>query len=271
MTKTGFIGAGNLYLDPPSLQVIQHSFLTMRESWNNPNRNAPFWRLYWDSTPGAEILFRDQTIELGPDKVVLIAPYISYASRATGEFTQFYMHFEWDVQLSPAEPLVFPAAPMRKMLNDVGEWYGRDNELFVVRMYSILLHYLAEMLNRNQPCPMRRTDPRIARAIELMDEDLHMNNEELARKVNLSCDNFQRLFRAGLGTTPCQYRLSRRMELAQHLLQDPERSLNEIAVETGFSNRYQFSKAFKKFFRIAPGASRKIRSFENGDGASESK
>ena len=44
---------------------------------------------------------------------------------------------------------------------------------------------------------------------------------------------------------------------AQQLLQNTALSLDEVALKVGFSNRYQFSKAFKQFFKISPGASRK--------------
>lgn len=257
MTKSGFINFGNLDLDLPDVRIIQYSYLTMRESWNNPNRNAPFWRFYWNATPGAELIFREKRIELRPESVVLIAPHVNYSSFSNCQFTQLYMHFEWKMGLAPSDIFVFSAAPMMKLLGDAEKWFGIGEEKFVVRMHSILFYYLTELLAGEQSWGTRPRDKRIERAVELMNSELHLNNREIAQMVNMSCDNFQRVFRECMGTTACRYRLSRRMELAQQLLQNPELKLDDIAFQTGFANRYQFSKAFKQFFKISPGNSRK--------------
>ena len=259
MSKTGIINKLNRDLDQPSVRIIQYSYLTMNQSWDNPNRNAPFWRFYWNRTEGAEIRFRESRIELKPDQVILIAPHINYASKSSRQFTQLYMHFEWDLENPPTKPVVFAAAPMMKILAGLDNWFGKDEEKFVVRMHAVLLFYLAELLsvNATDMSPKLRLDPRIEQAIELMDQTLTLNNHAVARKINMSCDNFQRVFRTQIGMTPCQYRLSRRMEYAQQLLQNSTLSLDEVALKVGFSNRYQFSKAFKQFFKISPGASRK--------------
>ena len=47
------------------------------------------------------------------------------------------------------------------------------------------------------------------------------------------------------------------MEYAQQLLQNTSQSLTEVALRVGFSNPDQFSKAFKQFFKLPPGAARK--------------
>ena len=49
-----------------------------------------------------------------------------------------------------------------------------------------------------------RIDPRIEQAIGLMDRDLTLNNRAVAWRINMSCDNFQRVFRSQIGMTPCQ-------------------------------------------------------------------
>ena len=257
MAKQGFINVGNFNLDSPALKIIQYSFLTISDSWNNPNRNAPYWRLYWNKTLGGEILFQGKTIELTPDRVILIAPHINYTSKQLSPFTQFYMHFEWNVNITSSEPLIFSSSPMIKLLNDVENWFEKGEEAFVIKMHTILLYYLSELLSNEEKLSLRVTDDRINKAIDLMNQDLTLNNREIAHKLNMSCDNYQRVFSKSVGTTACQYRLIRRMELAQQLLQNPAIKIDEIANKTGFANRYQFSKAFKQFFHYSPGKVRK--------------
>ena len=52
--------------------------------------------------------------------------------------------------------------------------------------------------------------------------------------------------------------LLRRLDVAQHLLQDPERSIAQIAEETGFVDRSHFERVFTKKFNITPAGMRKL-------------
>ena len=52
-----------------------------------------------------------------------------------------------------------------------------------------------------------------------------------------------------------------RLNVARQMLQDSEVSIEDAAVKCGFADRYCFSKAFKQFFGITPGAF-KLRSEE---------
>ena len=68
----------------------------------------------------------------------------------------------------------------------------------------------------------------------------------------MSQSNFQRLFRLETGFSPKHYELELRLEKARCRLGSPEKSINEIAEECGFSDRYAFSKAFRKYAGISP-------------------
>jgi transcriptional regulator GlxA family with amidase domain len=46
------------------------------------------------------------------------------------------------------------------------------------------------------------------------------------------------------------------MEKAQSLLTEGEQCIEQIAIACGYQNRYQFSKAFTKFFKTPPAALR---------------
>ena len=46
--------------------------------------------------------------------------------------------------------------------------------------------------------------------------------------------------------------LKKRMEFAAGLLKDPNINVTDVASMAGFADVYSFSKAFKKYFRVAP-------------------
>lgn len=257
MSKTGKIDKVNINLNFPPVNIIQYSFITTgnRLLWTNPNRNAPFWRFYWNLTTGAKIIFNDHEIELLPEKIVLIPPNITYASIGTQTFSQLYMHFTWDIDIVVKSPLELSVVDEMKLLADVENWFEKDEPFFAVRMYAILLRYLVSIpagLNTG-----RASDPRIGEAVRIMNENVKISNKEIAHVLHMSCDNFQRLFKCRMGTSPHQYLLGRRMEKAQSLLLNPLLSVEEIAQMTGFSNRYQFSKTFNSYFKVSPATYRK--------------
>lgn len=254
MSKTVRLNKVNKDFDVPRLKITQFSFTT-NSCWDNPNRTAPYWRLYWSKTPGAYIIFDGRKLELTEDKVILLAPNIRYASYSLKPFKQFYIHFEWDISPVPVEPLEFSSQPMKKLLSTVEDWFEEPGELFTVRMLAILFSYLAEIPETRTN--MRHIDPRISEALLLIDRDLKLSNADISREVNMSRDNFQRVFKRETGLSPCQYRMGRRMEHAQQLLQNAELNMDDIALECGFMNRYQFSKTYKSFFKTTPAADRK--------------
>ncbi len=259
MSKIGEINKQNRDLGFPRIRVLHYSYLEMRSSWNNPCRNAPFWRFYWNQTPGAKIIFQGEEIELKKEEIVLIPPHTNYGSFADGSFFQLYMHFEWENPVPVTRPLTFSSAPFLKHLLEIPNWFGKSEEQFEIRMYALLLYYLMELQTRSPAQESMKHDCRIDEALEIINKDLSLSSSEVAAKVNMSRDNFQRTFLRCIGIPPCRYRISRRMELAQELLLHSTLTMDEIALKTGFVNRYQFSKSYRQFFKVSPGRVRKKR------------
>ena len=73
----------------------------------------------------------------------------------------------------------------------------------------------------------------------------------------MTLNEFYTLFRKETGTTPRQYMISVRMENAKRLLLNTELNIDEVAEYTGYADRYQFSKAFRKFYNDTPAAFRR--------------
>jgi transcriptional regulator GlxA family with amidase domain len=81
--------------------------------------------------------------------------------------------------------------------------------------------------------------------------------EELAASVKMSVNNFHRKFQNYTFSTPKQYILRKRMEFSRDLLMNGALSVDEIAEQSGFSNRYHFPKAFKNYYSFPPVAYRR--------------
>jgi AraC family transcriptional regulator len=78
--------------------------------------------------------------------------------------------------------------------------------------------------------------------------------EELAAVANLSVFHFARAFRESVDTTPHQYVLERRIDMAKTLLRSRDWNLEAIASATGFADASHLSKAFRRQTGTTPKA-----------------
>jgi AraC family transcriptional regulator len=81
---------------------------------------------------------------------------------------------------------------------------------------------------------------------------------DVAKTVGVHSVHLARAFRTFLGCTPGDLLRARRLELAAMALVNSDRSLVQIALESGFSDQAQFTKAFRRVYGIPPGAYRRL-------------
>jgi AraC family transcriptional regulator len=92
--------------------------------------------------------------------------------------------------------------------------------------------------------PMGKLRAVVAFVEENLGDDLTLGR--IAAVAHLSPYHFARQFRAATGVPPHRYVIHRRIERAQELLRDGDRSLAEVAVSAGFSDQSQFARHFKR-------------------------
>jgi AraC-like DNA-binding protein len=81
--------------------------------------------------------------------------------------------------------------------------------------------------------------------------------EQLAREVHISPFHFIRQFEAVFGTTPHQFRIASRIELAKTLLAGGAYSVTDVCMEVGFSSLGSFSTLFAHRVGETPSAYRR--------------
>lgn len=102
-----------------------------------------------------------------------------------------------------------------------------------------------QILTRNQ---QQRIENYIEAAL-----DTTISVEQLAALVNVSPSHFFPLFRSAFGVPPHQYVMKKRIEKVAYLLKtEPDRSITDIAIATGFSSQAHMTKVFKRFKQQTP-------------------
>lgn len=101
---------------------------------------------------------------------------------------------------------------------------------------------------------LSKTETAIEKAIlyirDNYDKDISLN--DVAEVVNISPYYFSKLFKEEKGTNFIDYITKIRIERAKELLKDPERSIKEVCVLSGYANPNYFSRIFKKQEGITP-------------------
>ena len=83
------------------------------------------------------------------------------------------------------------------------------------------------------------------------------NFEAEAKKMCVSLNHFNRLFRKYLGNSPRHCVIQARMRRAAELLLSSNASVAEIAMSVGIENEFYFSRLFKKSFALSPSGYRR--------------
>lgn len=81
--------------------------------------------------------------------------------------------------------------------------------------------------------------------------------EKLADLTRLSVTHFRRLFMETFKESPAKYALRLRLNHARELLETTERTVANIALDTGFYDQSHFVKTFRSIYKITPTAYRR--------------
>jgi AraC-like DNA-binding protein len=103
-------------------------------------------------------------------------------------------------------------------------------------------------------------DQQIGQALNLIhgEQKAVLTVEKLCQLVAMSRTAFTERFSKLVGMAPKAYLLNWRMHKAKNLLEMSSDPMIEIAETVGYSSEAAFSKAFKQFFNITPGQTRRL-------------
>ena len=133
-----------------------------------------------------------------------------------------------------------------------------DSEFRTRNIFSdiwLLLMREAEALDAPPPVSQERIQLMLAYIQQHFREKLTL--EQIAAAAAVSERECLRCFHSCIQTTPFTYLTDYRIQVAEHLLRTTDRSVTEIALESGFSDGAYFSKLFRQARSLSPTQYRK--------------
>jgi AraC family transcriptional regulator len=108
---------------------------------------------------------------------------------------------------------------------------------------------------------IERIDPRIARALRLLEQHVHdsIDYSAIAEAIGLSVDRFHHLFAEEMGEAPGEYLRRIKLEAAATRLRWTHDTVGQIATTVGYASQPSFTQAFARQFGVTPARFRKDR------------
>ena len=244
----------------PQLELLLCRCRVVTADWcDRSSLREPFWRLYWHSGKPARLTFDGQAYELGHDTVALIAPETDYFPQMREPFDQFYIHFQAAYPFDACRQKIFTFAltPLLKTQLDQVSLLLQTQEQEPSRQLSLQATSLCLEALALIPDGELRHDVTNRKLIAVLDYmrrhyTAEIGNDELAELARMHKNAFIRFFGQHLGLTPQQYLRDLRIREACLLLRFSDKTIDEIAAATGFTDRFYFSRMFKKLRGITP-------------------
>lgn len=229
-------------------------------NWRQEMISGPYWRAYWNDSPGAFVKVAGKEVELGPGKIVALPPRTVYSSRTELSVWHLFMHFSVERPYSQVAQgiYVFKSNRLISLASAIARDFRNRHSYAKIRLKAEV--YLCEILlslpEKDLPVE-KKLDPRIVKALKILEASQPISNLELTRKTGMNRTSFSELFHQQTGTTPQAFSRKSRLEKAFLMLHFEDKSIERIAAETGFCDRYHFGRAFKREFGITPARYRK--------------
>lgn len=113
-----------------------------------------------------------------------------------------------------------------------------------------------------------RDESRVAEALARIEAqgDVRLTLADLAADAQVTRHHFLRIFRRVVGVTPYAYLQTHRLRRAAAALADGDRTVLDVALDSGFSDLSEFTRLFRRTFGRTPGAYGAARRERRGGG-----
>nr|WP_321452845.1 AraC family transcriptional regulator [uncultured Carboxylicivirga sp.] len=261
------------------------------ERWEYRELSFPYWRIYNNQKKGAFIKAGNKIIELLPERIYLIAPNTSYSTflfnhkipskgyalkggRITSEYSSaafstktiehLYIHFNMGIPYDNVAPGIFTfevTQHLRNKITSITNHLSIDNKEFsfytLLSIQSLIIDLLAEINEQNWQ--VLTNNHHILSLLNYIENNLNteLSNTKLADICRLATNTFTRLFKQETGISPQIYVRQKRINKACVMLHHSNESIDQIATQTGFANRYHFTRIFSLVTGMSPAKYRK--------------
>ncbi|MBU2939830.1 AraC family transcriptional regulator [Lacinutrix sp. C3R15] len=254
--------------------------------WDCHDMVFPYWRIYWNKNEGGELIHNDKITTMRPDMLYIIPPFTSFSSRfakhhiyKTGihvsgnhltntideskyeekSLIHFFTHFNLGVPFDNVYPRIIEIELtdyLKERLIYLTERLKIENTDFKLTFNLKLQAFIKETLTNIGPELWKtiNMDDRVLKVIRFVEMNVNkkLSNAEIADVVNMASNSFARLFKQEMNISVHNFIQNRKIAKACDLFEHSNNTIEEVAFNLGFSDRYHFSRVFKSVTGLTP-------------------
>lgn len=250
------VGEREVMLPGMSLEIVATRKISLSK-WNLHELTDPYWRLYCPVEGSAIIQCGNKRFDLNPGHLYLIPPRTVFSATNPEPFAKWYVHFILGRSDFLSVPGVYP-----QPIDEISQGFldtleAARGEPYNWETASLVIHALTNL--PQEAWTDRKIDSRVEKAMVFLEANLarKISAEDAARAAGVSVRNLNHLFRSQVRMAPMNVLLNYRLDRACHLLRHTDQSIEQVAENCGFPNRYYFSRMLKQHRGISPAAYRK--------------
>jgi AraC-like DNA-binding protein len=209
--------------------------------------------------------------------IVVFFPEIMYSAYTFDKECEFiFIHFDFrlgnnnrilnDFNLAGVFPN-FGIAKEAELLENVYDLYVKKKSMSSLMLKGAFVLLIAALMKHSDKSNDEKVFTRDVKSFKLSNKLVPLepvftyitknisrpiDNSELSSIAGMSEKYFITYFKKVIGISPARYVSQIKMNRARDLLYEKRYSIKEIAYKLGYADQYSFSKAFKKYYNVAP-------------------
>jgi len=228
------------------------------KNWSKCSNFYPYNRIYLILDGEAEITLKSKTITLEPGYLYLIPSFQLVNATCNDSMYHYYLHFQANTIIHNFFDYCGIATKVKadenslelfKSLEKIYEDPSPESKLLTDGYFKILFSKFFTQSSFSNEEIMR-----LAPVLDYIETHIyeHIEVSHLAKLMNYTPIYFIHLFKSLLNVSPLQYILTKKLNIAQLMLNQNDLSVKEVAFKLGFENETYFSRVFVKKCGISP-------------------
>ena len=214
----------------------------------------PDWELVYYLHGSGVLTCDDREFRFRQHDLVVLPPGVRHSERSDTEYRLLFFTFA-HCALPRREVQFFhdtPSADLRAVLLQIHREFHlkRENHVNILNaLLNVVYQYIVSW------CGGERSDPYIAQFIDLLIDNIANSGFRLKDAMDgipFTKDHFRRLFKEETGRTPSAFLEHMRIQHAKQMLRDKSYKIRDIALQSGYTDPYYFSRVFHKQTGVSP-------------------
>lgn len=199
-----------------------------------------------------EFIFSDTVIDCDKDRGIFVPEGSDYKIKCH-ECTEsiLFGFYTVETETQPRSLVGFDKKTVENLFDEIEREFLNTDKSYN-KIFSLYYQMLSEVLDEKNVFDKGEEYVRLAEDIffkKLSDTELSCN--KVAQEINLSDVYLRKLFAKYRGMSPSKYILDLRMKKARRLLSE-HYPVGVVSEMTGYSDIYQFSRVYKKYYGYSP-------------------